>query len=218
MDSRSTNTTTSASPKTAKAPDKPAEKVFIDRTFSASDVLRFDSEGKFIVFEHEKGKFLKLLDSDVEQLSFLTKGAYRAAQALNERHSPEADELAKHLSIGGSAAQRSSMLSKYQDVALAPGLVHRFSRPDKIAERLENGWRFPKDGEVLKTLARRKEGHYEVQTAGDGSLDQVLLVREQDVHDARMTERSREIRATGERISEGIENQVLATGYKVVKQ
>lgn len=191
------------------------EKVYINIDTPDEDVVRFIQEKKFLIFEHEKGKFKVLPKEILELCDPLTRGSYRASEALNANHSPEADELAKHLKVGGNGATLNAPRDKFT-VQVKEGLDYTWARPDMLEEMRAKGWRAATEAEVSSHHGTKVEGHIEVKT-GLGITDTVLFVKGSEEHAADRAKKLSDRLALGAAMDTEAEEKVMGTGYKPVK-
>ena len=176
------------------------------------DVLRYDRAGTRYTFAHEKGRFLELTAEQYAGLSSYGQSLYSMARQLHAKDDPEQNEFAKHFQVG--ATQQGDPLNRVRGAKVTKGLTYNYFRPDQLDGFMEQGWRYPKAGEVLSG-AKSREGHFELTQPSTGATEQVLLVK--DARQERKDEVARAIerQAIGDQHHEAIRETIeQKTGYK----
>lgn len=153
---------------------------------SLANILKWDTAGEELIFEHEKGVFLMLSDSDRAKLSHDNKVRYSMSLQLNAKHDPENDAIQNRLKVIGSNERRkqfeatvkttsqSARASKKLQAFVGEGYEERWSRPDKIEERLAMGYEIVKPDEDVYAGVVKTEGHYETRVQ-PGQTELVLM-------------------------------------------
>lgn len=209
--------TQSNTQETAPEASKGTVKAFINIDTPDEEVVRSIQNGEFLVFEHEKGRFKVLSQDVIDMMDPITKGSYRASEALNAKHDPEADEFAKRFQVIGSGAPQAGPMERFENVDLKGDLAKTWARPDMHQSMLDKGWVPAKNGvHVGSHLASNVEGHIEVKT-GLGVTDSILYVKDAAAHKADRAKRVNDRLALGKQLEEFGREAVLGTGYKPVK-
>jgi hypothetical protein len=170
------------------------EIVFVTYEMSDEDVLRYDGEGKRIVFEHEVGVFKRLSEETLGKLSHSTKVGYSVSHALNAKHDPENDEMQQRIKMVAMRNARSEFESRVRSTSqgmnatkklqayVGHGFEEKWSRPDKIEQRLAMGYEIvdARRDDVYagvtatKSVSDEKTSHFEVRSK-PGEAELVLM-------------------------------------------
>lgn len=166
------------------------DKLYIDNTWKVEDVLKYNAEGKELVFLHEKGKFLAMPDEAVRALDRDNKTRYHMARDLNIQHHPEADELHHRIQMSQQIRSRnlaeqelkrlpqSAQAARKLAAYVGEGYRQHWFRPDEIGTAIESGYEFVspdmvQNGQAFTTVSST-DGHFEVKTT-EGKTDLILM-------------------------------------------
>lgn len=148
------------------------------------EVLKYDQEGKRLLFACEKGQFLELTDEETRQLSAFTKVVYSTMRAQNKLAEAEDDDWAEvkaNLKIGetrGSARARMQVTSL--DKGATGDLETRTFRPDNVANGEAKGWKIA--SKKRWSMPGSQEGHIGIRNHGEDEL--ILMERPKSFREA----------------------------------
>lgn len=167
-------------------------KTFVSVVDAVPKVLELDTQGVELFFEHEKGRFLRLADADIKRLHHDNQVRYSMSAALNEKHDPENDALQNKLKVTQANERRrqfesvvkstsqSARATKKLQAFVGEGYEPRWSRPDKIEERLEKGYEIVEPTSEVYAGVQATEGHFETRVK-PGETEMVLMRVRKDV-------------------------------------
>lgn len=204
----STGETGQIKAKTRKLPEMPG--VFCVKSATKfEEILKLDEEGARITFDYEDD-WKELSAAELKQLSNFTQSVYSALKQQRATHDQSAIERSAELVVGKT--HMGPPESRARAIAAA-GLRASGFRPEQVEEAFANGWRSPKEGEILKG-AHRKEGHYEMVRASDGATEQLWLVKDEETFWEDENRAVRERNMASATHSEGIAEDVRRAGFK----
>lgn len=188
---------------------KAAEKVVITSGMSDEVMLDLDQKGYRLCFAHEKGSFKELSEETIKALSPLTRAAYAAVYEIAMQESRIDRNFAPGLEFVRGAINPSSAHERIHGTQLKPGLEGRFSRDDLLQERLEDGWRYAKSDDVVKSKAEVLNGK-RILRLPTGQVESVLLVKDADTAQAKREAKVAERQAAATQATQATAAQVAS--------
>lgn len=179
-------------PEIGKNIPKPRVRKFVNASMTASEVLKCDAEDVELLFEHEKGQFLALSDSDIQKLHHDNRIRYNMSLELNRNHDPERDGHSQRLQVTAANERRkqfeqtvrttvqSARATKKLQAFVGEGFEPIWSRTDKIEDRLAKGYEIVKPQDDIYAGVSATDGHYETRVK-QGETELVLMrIRKED--------------------------------------
>lgn len=176
---------------------KMARKVFVSVDTSDEELLRYDQEGAFLIFEIDQERFKKLSESTYRELSKASRTAYNVSEAIFENKGTIPQSSDPLLDIG----QGGALDKQYGEVELAnKDNVYRFTRNDLLYKRKNRGWKVAGTNDVKFASAFLEGGHFETKDSRTGKTDQVLMVMPRERYERMIKESV----ASRNRLTEGL--------------
>jgi hypothetical protein len=192
-------------------------------------ILEWDKAGDELFFEHEKGVFLALSDSDIAKLSHDNKVRYGMSRQLNQNHDPENDAFHQRFKVVGANERRkefertvkttsqSARATKKLQAFVGEGYEPIWSRTDKIEDRLEKGYEVVKPADDIYAGVGATDGHFETRVRqGETELVLMRVSKERKAELARVkADKAKRLDVTGE--TSGA-NELRGMGAKLVRE
>lgn len=185
------------------------ERVFVDVDTKDEDVIRYDREGRFIIFDTDR--FKELDEGTIRNLSKVTKTAYFVSKAIRDNHGSIA------YGDDGIIGQGGDISEQFGNVELKRNdLVYRYSRPDNRYKREQKGWKVATRDDVKFASSKIVEGHFETKDSKTGETDQILMVMPRERYERILAENIERRNKISEGIIPGAADEASErTGYRV---
>lgn len=190
----SENGNVSNAPELVKKEGKEVKRAYVSSGDSLEAVIKMDDEGIDLIFESDKGKFMRLTEADIKRLSPQNRRSYFVSKALNDKHDPENDELQRRIKITSanerrklyertvSTTSQNARATKKLQAFVGEGYEPYWCRPDKLEDKLEKGYEIVRPADDISTgISKLKaEGgsddgnHFETRVR-QGETETVLL-------------------------------------------
>lgn len=202
-------------------------KHFVKVGESLAKVLQWNEAGDELIFEHEKGRFMALSDSDRQKLSHDNKVRYSMSVQLNAAHDPENDAIQNRLKVVGANERRKEFeatvkttsqgmrATKKLQAFVGEGYEPFWTRQDKIEDRLERGYQIVKPDTDVYAGVSATDGHFETRVKpGETELVLMRISKEQK---GKNDEIKRQVAERQDKASEKVgESQLRAMGATLV--
>lgn len=163
----------------AKNEGMKGKKIKVDVDTPLSDVLKWDKEGAILLFAVEGDRFKKLEEADFRKLGQTNRIRYEVAADMTEDLAEDEEDESVFLGITISE-DMGRAISRLDVDGLPEGLEKRWERPDKLDDRLREGYKIVKSRGV-KTLSN-PTGKPSMHTiTRNGATELILLAKPKEL-------------------------------------
>jgi hypothetical protein len=178
MDTPVTATQPSATVVPAAEISKISKKVFVMSDSEPAALLQWDSQGHELIFD-SRDDFVQLSEEEIRSLSRDNRTRYSQAKSYHDVWlASKNDEVLRRFSVEGQYT--GTAIQKIKGVELRGDMAYWWSRPDRLSQRLQIGWRRAGPDEVRTFVAPQGGG---ITIGQMGREELILLVMPKAMYD-----------------------------------